>query len=87
VDGAVPERGGDDSRGSRGGGAVVSTVKEERDGLVPGCGGEGRVDGTISGHVNDVEAVGGCWRRGLGGVEEGVGNFGNLTTSRSKSSS
>jgi hypothetical protein len=44
----VPRHGGDDN-GGWGGGGVVSGVKvkaeEERDGSVPGHGGEGRADG------------------------------------------
>jgi hypothetical protein len=57
ADGVVPGRGGD---GGGGGGVVLGAVvkaEEERDGLVLGCGGEGRADDS-----DGVDPASTAWR-------------------------
>jgi hypothetical protein len=60
ADGAVPGRGSDDDGGGggRGGSDVVPTAEEERDGVVPWHGGEGKADDMILECSDGVEAVG-----------------------------
>jgi hypothetical protein len=70
----------------RGGDDVVPMAEEEQGGTVPECGSEVQVDDVIPRCGDSVEAVG-VRQRGLNGVEEGTGNFGSLTASKSKSSS
>jgi hypothetical protein len=58
-DGAHLGRGGDGDNGGGGqeGGNVVPMAEEERDGTVPGNGGEGRADSVVSGCGNGMEAI------------------------------
>jgi hypothetical protein len=58
-DGTLLRHGDDGDNGGRGqeGGGVVPMAEEERDGTVPGHGGEGRVDSVVPGRGDGVEAV------------------------------
>jgi hypothetical protein len=66
-DDAFPKHGGDGQatwtrwrwwcRGQEGGDGVPTT-EEERDGVVPGCGGEGQANDAVLGHGDGMEAVG-----------------------------
>jgi hypothetical protein len=58
VDDVVAGHGGDGVGSGRGGGGVALIVEEERDDIVPGCGGEVRDKGAVLGHGDGVEAVG-----------------------------
>jgi hypothetical protein len=73
----LPRSGGDDSGGGRGGGGVVLMVEDERDNVAVKVGQKAWFLG-----VAIVWRRSGWRRRGLGDIEEGVGNFGSLTTSK-----
>jgi hypothetical protein len=65
ADGAIPGCGGDGIGGGQGGGVVVPTTEEERDGVVPRPIGEVQVDGVVPERGDGVEAVGvaAAWTR------------------------
>jgi hypothetical protein len=61
----VPGRGDSGDGGGQGDSGVVPMVEEEQDGAVPMVSGEGRVDSTVAGRGDGIEAVGvvAAWTR------------------------